>query len=373
VESAIERAVEHIYDAILDDDAFDSLTGRLASLFSAGAGCFSVIDGKTGALRLAAPYNVPQQALADYAAYYHQFDPWVAASLTVPPNRAMRWENHMSPGRFKKLQFYTDYVEPHLGDMTCGLAARLQLGEDTGFLGLCRTDRLGPFSDGADQVIDVLIKPLRRMLTVRRRLEAAEGRISDLEHVLDLATYGVVRCDGDARILYANRTALDMLRQQDGLQGMWGEKVGAIDHNAGVFLEHLIGRAARGSPPSSGAVQIARSDGRPPYKLVVVPFRRPGGLYNTCLLLIDDPARRDPDLINHLRDLYNFSTIEAELAIALVSGLTPEEYAEARQFKMATIRTRIHNLLDKAGVRRQLDLIALLGRKSRTAPTSAAG
>ncbi|MGZ5183829.1 MAG: helix-turn-helix transcriptional regulator, partial [Caldimonas sp.] len=58
-----------------------------------------------------------------------------------------------------------------------------------------------------------------------------------------------------------------------------------------------------------------------------------------------------------LRALFDFTNAEANLASALVSGVTVEQYAQSRGVTIGTVRTQLNQVLSKSGAHRQADLV----------------
>jgi DNA-binding CsgD family transcriptional regulator len=99
-----------------------------------------------------------------------------------------------------------------------------------------------------------------------------------------------------------------------------------------------------------------------------MPFRRSQGAERTALLLIDDPEKKRPGLSRHVRALYGFTKAEAELALAMTQGLSPDQYAALRDIRITTVRTQIRSMLEKCGITRQIDLVAALVQIPALAP-----
>lgn len=62
-----------------------------------------------------------------------------------------------------------------------------------------------------------------------------------------------------------------------------------------------------------------------------------------------------------LLQLFDFTAAEARVARALIHGSTAEAYAEENGVSIATVRSQIRSVLTKTGMRRQSDLIRILG------------
>ena len=68
-------------------------------------------------------------------------------------------------------------------------------------------------------------------------------------------------------------------------------------------------------------------------------------------------------LLSHcVKDTFGLSNAEAELAIALLHGVTPKEIAARRGVAVSTIRTQLRSVFAKTHTTRQTELVALLLR-----------
>lgn len=61
-----------------------------------------------------------------------------------------------------------------------------------------------------------------------------------------------------------------------------------------------------------------------------------------------------------LREMLNLSVSEAEVARMIADGWSAKEIAYARQVSLNTVRSQVRAILQKAGVRRQVDLVKML-------------
>ena len=63
-----------------------------------------------------------------------------------------------------------------------------------------------------------------------------------------------------------------------------------------------------------------------------------------------------------LAKIYNFSPPETALATALLSNISPEEYALEAYLAIPTVRSHLKKLFIKTNTHRQAELVALLSR-----------
>ncbi len=355
----VADTVEHIYDALLDDARLATLGAAFANLLGATSGWFPIIHLPTGTARVISPFNIPSGAAEPYQAYYNKIDPWIAAAMAGAADRTFLSDDHITARQFQQQEIFVDYVKPYFGNTTRLIGGFLPMGDEIAIIGMHRQDSLGAFPDEARHMMDRLIPPLRRLLAVRKGLDAANARTENLEATLDRVGHGILQCQADGKIIYANRTALMFLKKQGGFRGLLGGRFHTLDPTETNRLHHLIQRAASERSPSGGAMPVARVDGAAAYQIVVTPFRPPQGT-RTALVMVRDTERPAPNLRLTIQSLYQLTNAETEVTMALVRGETPEEYAEARAISITTVRTQIRSILSKAGVRRQIDLVSMI-------------
>ncbi|HEX4024284.1 MAG TPA: LuxR C-terminal-related transcriptional regulator [Steroidobacteraceae bacterium] len=114
--------------------------------------------------------------------------------------------------------------------------------------------------------------------------------------------------------------------------------------------------------------------GKHPLQVRVLPLRTEGVLGlspASVLVLVTDPEQATAHPAEPLRLLYGFTASEAEIANQLCAGLVPEPIAELRHVSLGTVRVQIKQLMHKAGVRRQAELVRLMLMLPRTFTSAA--
>lgn len=85
--------------------------------------------------------------------------------------------------------------------------------------------------------------------------------------------------------------------------------------------------------------------------------------FNPRVLVVARGSSRSPgETAALLRHAYGLSASEADIAVRLAAGADVAEIAVARGVTVSTIRSQIKSVLAKAGVRRQLELVAQVNR-----------
>jgi DNA-binding CsgD family transcriptional regulator len=128
-----------------------------------------------------------------------------------------------------------------------------------------------------------------------------------------------------------------------------------------------------GLPKKSGAMtlpapvpehlefRLSDVNGSAPRLVVLTPLSDTAGEPRLAVFVLGSVSHLNLEAgIARLRRLFNMTRAEAEIAARLVRGESPRDIAKARQTSEQTVRTQIKLVLQKAGCRRQIDLMRLL-------------
>ncbi|HEX4986739.1 MAG TPA: PAS domain-containing protein [Burkholderiales bacterium] len=187
--------------------------------------------------------------------------------------------------------------------------------------------------------------------------------------LFELIPVGVVLIDGDARVCAANATAAAILRRGSGLRILAGRRLTTEVATARPGFEAFLGRVlsvdGSRSPAQSFRIIVPQKSGAPvvvtgaPHGLHDMPGSPPASRAVLCLREFAQRKPQAPD-IELLRLRYKLTAAEAGLARSLLAGKTIVEHSRERDVSPSTTRTQLQSLLDKVGVRRQVDLIRVL-------------
>lgn len=353
--------IDDIYDALLDEAAFEALPGRLAASVGARSCSFQVIEGQT-------PIHISTSHFTDEMNQYYleqgliSADPWHAwGQRHQIYGRAMNSDQYLSRRDFADGAFYNDFFRV-FGDDT-GVCLGVLLPTQAGLvgLGLQRALRAPGFDTEEVGRLEDLLPHLRRMTDARAMVRSAEAREREAEAVLDRLATGAMLVDACGRIVLANAAAREMLDQRDGMAACGGV-LSAVDPATAARLTAALTQATTRLGRFGGAVPVGRPSGGRAYRLVLTPHRPPGSDRTLALVLIDDPERATPDMASILADLFALTPAEADLAVRLLNGASVEEASEARGVRVSTGRTQLKHLLEKTETRRQGEMLSLMAR-----------
>ena len=185
-----------------------------------------------------------------------------------------------------------------------------------------------------------------------------------LERALDMLDCALLIVDDEGKVEYRNRVAAALLARAHGGLTLGGGSLSAKARKLREALSHAI-RLACTELQSSGL--CLSQPGSPPergLRLVVAPiyFGSGGGRASRAAIWIlntEAPAAPSEEL---LAALFGLSRAESRLALGMLAGRSAAECARVAGVGLATIRTQLHSIFTKTGVRRQAQLVALLSK-----------
>lgn len=184
---------------------------------------------------------------------------------------------------------------------------------------------------------------------------------------LDLLNIGVVVCGSFGELLVANDTAEKILRARDGLE-LDSHGVLCANYQSNGSLSAVIREVAKNGGNGTGNVDSAFAVRRPSGKRALTLFVRavnsktqtPATHEAAALVMILDSALPVEATELELRQLYGFTSTEAQLANLLMEGMALEDCCDELGIRRTTVRMHLRNIFAKTGARRQGELVALL-------------
>lgn len=285
---------------------------------------------------------------------------------TLNEGAVMNSSSVIQPSEFEKTEYYNGWLRPQgVGYLAGGPV--LKRNGAVAMLSLSRLEQRGPFTEAHLRLIGLLMPHLRRACLLHQRLTRLRAERSGALAALDLLPHAVWLLDCDGRFLFANHAGRELDRCRDGL---WVGRDGrpmAADPRERLALQHLIaGAIAAGQGrgiASEGAMRVRRPGQAEPFHVMLYPLRgdalMPGG---SLAMFIFDPSRSPPPDAELLRTFYGLTPAEARFACALAQGASVDEYGASQKLSVNTVRTHLKHALEKMGVHRQSQLVALVAK-----------
>lgn len=351
-----DKVRDSIYDALVDDDAFDRLPLLLAGAFGARSVLMYWQCGAGPGVVLAHSRYFTDAQLADYAARYAAIDPWLAAGERhVAPNLAADLTRLVPVPEFERSRFYQSYVRAMGDDTAQCMGMQLADNGGGGMIAFQRGAAQPGFDPGQIVRLQGYATDLRRLLTIRGRLASCAVKSQQVTAMLDALPEAALLVAADGLLLHANAAGEALIRSPGAL-GFRAGRIAAAGAGDDLLLQERIAAACRPADPQAGAVLLGGPAGA---ILTITPCRAAAG--RPAALLLARLPRRDGLRDNaRLRSLFGLSPVEAEVARLLTEGLSPAEISCRRQVGLETIRSQIKAILAKCACRRQSELAALL-------------
>lgn len=305
-----------------------------------------------------------------YQAYFHQHDIFRDPFRSFRAGTLLLSQDYVADEEVARSEFRNDFLGPMVSDAFYNAGAYWEMpGQRLLFLGVQRTRRAGPLPRRGAALLRQVLPHLPRAMRLAERA-GLDREAQDLGlGALDLLPHGVLVLEANRRIAFANQTAERLMRQA-GMGLRTGGSLRLRLPEEDDLLAQLVWRATRqegGVPPLPGTMLCARessTDGSP-IALLVAPFRprqrrRGEGSRPLALVLMTEPPGQPADLAGQITQIFGLSPSEAEVAVALVGGLSLEDIARERAVQVNTIRVQIKSAMFKTGTRRQGELIRLL-------------
>lgn len=357
--------VGDIYEAALDPALWDKTLRRVFSLAGGNNSALVVYDrnGRRRPHIIAANFDPTQNR--KYDEYFSQIDP-LAPVLRRSRIGVLVTARAVVNESQRCGEFYTDWAHPNeTGDT---VFVNLVDGID----GTC-TFMVGhpwcsePFpTSGVLRFVSLLLPHLRRVLQAQLgfdRLSLVRDGALDL---VDQWRHGCILVSSNGCVLYSNRAATEIAAARDGLTlGARGLRAAFAPDDAA--LQRYIRQACNGNgqkPRCGSRLKISRGSGCKPYTIQVLPLRSSNVGFScgpaAALILIIDHSREAHLPPTALRDLYNLTPAEAEVALCVLRGHGLQAVADELRVTLSTVRVHLQRAFEKTGTHRQAELVRLL-------------
>jgi DNA-binding CsgD family transcriptional regulator len=326
---------------------------------------FSTVAGRTIQTWGIEPYWIEQ-----HDRYYGRITPALSKQGVLPGKHCELNYTHVEgiAETWYRSEYYHDFLRPQDCHYGCGTILSMA-GSEVQLLGGTWRRKNGPPNRGQQRLLSLLTPHMANRLRFENLLAATEQENRSLERALELLGAACAVLDARGRAVWCNGPAERLLAGGDGLRlGRGGRLLARRPACAAALRRSLSGALGIVSAEQlevPAAVAVERPSGKRPYHLFVWPLVPRGGCGPAAaqaLVLINDPEERPPAVAALLGRLYGLTPAEARVAAGLVAGASPKEIAEQHAVSLHTVRSQIRQLLDKAGCRRQTQLIATLYR-----------
>ena len=357
-----------IYEAALDSRKWTDFLTALAVKLNSPVGSIWANDFGTREVQTnlgSASYGFDSSYLSSFDAYYGSKNVWLDDPRLHVEGRSVTDAMLYPPSRLKSTEYWTDWLRPQ--DLFHTAAVIIQNRNNRSVnLTVLRSEKCGFYTPQEMALVASLVPHMQTGFAMLRKLHRLETLSRASAHVLEAVPLGIVLLDENAEVLFANELARTLTRSNKLIRLSTAAGISCVRASDDAIFQKLVREAARtgvsGSGSAGGALKVCGLDGEQLH-VVVTPFpswSTPFGTSASTAVFLNDPKTALRSLAQSLRMIYGMSPTEARLTEALISGLSPKEYAHDVGVSMNTVRTQIKASAAKVGATRQSDLVRLV-------------
>jgi len=360
-----------VYDAADRPPLWGTFTETLARRTKSTSAALLVQVFDHNSYSLSNSWQVPEEFVRSYQAYYHSLDVWADVVFLKKPSGYVCTSQSLCPlPQMRKTEFYNDGLVQ--GCIEHGMFSLTENSKSClSSVCLYRDKSEAEFTDSESHILQFLAPHLQRAFKLHLCFSELKARSTDMEATLDTLATGMILLGQRGEIVLMNRSARTIVAQHNGLlatrSGLQAEQ-----HVQTSALMRTIRQAARTSngkgSSAGGTVLVSRRDG-PPLEIQVSPIHTSIGETSrkvAAVVFITDPRQHQRPAQEMLRALYKLTPAECRIALLMSEGHSPREIADMTGVTTHTVRSQVKSIFSKTGVRRQGELIRLLLTNTRT-------
>jgi len=352
-----------IYAAASDAEKWADALRAIADRLDASQGLIFSHQATPEQRGLWVSHRASPEAMQRYVEHYHSCDIWMQRGNALKvwiPGTVVVGKDLLADREFLASAFYREFLAPQdIRDLCAGV---MHDGSEPGIprvhIALYRPHARPRFNAADKALLAALLPHLREATRIGFRLADMEQGLRIARSTADAILPALVLTDTSGHVVFGNRAAQALCTADDGLHLENGRlRIGAPRLQA--KLDRLLQEAAH-----TTALQIPRPSGKPDYWLIQVDLPAaaespPDARRASKALLIHDPATEDANL-QDFAALHRLTLAEARLLEALLRHPTLPEAARALGVSINTVRSQLRSILDKCGVRRQVELMRMV-------------
>lgn len=357
-----ELLIDQIYEAAIVPDLWKGVLDQVAHRVNAAG----------TALFLLSNNNSPSGAIWSDA-LHELWMGWINGGWQAKTQRAPRMIalNHagfvsesdiFEPQEIEQDEAIVNYLRPAGFGHGAGTGITMPTGE-IAIYSVERRYETGPFTRGDCLSLDVLRPHLARaaLLSGRAGLERAKAMASTLETIGIPAA--VVRHGG--KLLAANAM---LERMMPSLFQDRRERLRIVDERADSLFAKVLESLSKGAGGRGvGSIPVASDASRPPMIVHLLPVRGAAQdlfFQASAIVMVTPIDRASVPTAEVLQGLFDLTPAEARVAQGIGRAGDVDVLARSLGVKPSTVRKQIKAVLAKTGVRRQTELVSLLGGKT---------
>ncbi len=256
----------------------------------------------------------------------------------------------------------------HLWYRLCATVKRE--GSRVFFLEIFRSKTQGNFTLAEQCFIQKLMPHLEQAMKLNRYL----WHMVVIDEVIEQQSDAIFIVDPERRILFANHTAQQLLKESEELRYQ-SEQLRTVNSFLDKRLQTLIDKATTATEKSAkdlgGILMLPRHQGQQPLLLVISPLQRKlrkviGQEDHVALIFAIVPEHVEEMHFSMLVALFGLTPAEERLLRLILEGYRLNQAAEILHITHNTARSHMKSIYAKTCVERQVDLVRLFYSWNKT-------
>jgi DNA-binding CsgD family transcriptional regulator/PAS domain-containing protein len=369
IEQKALELVGKIYDAAVEPELWEHFLREAACVLEASSGALVAHDLANADINRLITSGFDERILRQYAEHIHKVEIWVDVPENPPNETMILSQEHCTNRQTFQTEMYQDCGRRQGAfHVTEGFVAR----DEGRFakVGFQRPVNADPFHEGHRTLLNVLAPHLQRAFQLNRKFWEQNAHSKGMSALLDRLAVGVILLDEEERVVFVNRAAAALLRDNHGLhlrqKMLCGETTGETAALRKLVHEAISTGNGNGNGLSPGGGLTLHDKHGEPMHVQVCPLRTertPIGLAHEsprAAVFVSAPGKRPVPPEEALQALFRLTPAEGRLAVGLAEGQTLEEIAESFGITKGTARVQLKSIFSKTDTRRQAELVRIV-------------
>lgn len=362
-ELAFDRALGLLYESVIAPEVLPQALSALTSSID-GDTCHLVgWDRNSGMPTMSISHGLPVEVGPDYAAHYAGIDPRRQLAMKRRPGYILNCHEHFDRRFVERDEFYQDYLIPQVGvQYLLGAGDLLPECDQLILIGFHRHIGHAAFSVEESELLRRIQPHLQRALRLQLRFQELTDAHRYAESVHDHANLATLTISAQGRVVWSNRLAMAMLRNEKWLK-MVGGRLQCCSEDQDAALSKLMRGVLNTGVPGSINLAMPAAGEHCCVTLMALTENSSAAFSDQSarlLAVVTTSERRRVASVRQLMMLFGLTAAEARLVRALVDGESLESYAMAEGVKKTTVRTQLQGAFAKTVTSTQKDLVRLV-------------
>ena len=353
-----------VYDGLLESIPWQKCMLRMRTEFAANYVTMILRSPRAGDHGLMINVgDTTTEGLISYNSHFYAMDPFVG----LPSDKMVTINEIVDEERWVAMPFYQEFLYPVNVHRLMGADIVLEDGGECR-LRVCRPRDVPDFSARDKALCSMLLPHFKRALTLHGKLDLVESERKLYAGAMDRLMVGTVMLDQHGRVLQTNRQADAILEAGDGIRivsNMPHATHAADNRELQKLVKAALGRHGNQKTATVvDAISVVRNSGKRNLGVVVhsvAPSEwSEGKIRPAAIIYIRDPEHKAEAPQEIVRQLFNFTPAEANLAMQLANGLSLEDAAIELGIRRNTARAHLRAIFSKTDVTRQTELVRIL-------------